>query len=90
MKKIKQKIKELNMKAGVAHVAGQQIGAELFIKKYEYYRQYSGFVFIVLIFVFLSFNLNTLAFIGFGFLHLHILFNQLWWKIKNIEAKNNV
>lgn len=75
----------LRNKLGMAHAAGMSVGAKTFVDNYDSYRRWSVFIFIVALVVSIIFGRDDLALISFGFIHLHILFNQLWWKLKNIE-----
>lgn len=63
---------------------------KIFIKNYEYYRKFSSIIILLFGFYFLIYGNYILAIISFGFLHLHILFNQIWWKLKNIEKYNEL
>lgn len=72
-------------KLGMAHKAGLEFGAENFLKYYEYYRKYSSWLFVICLLISFIIDRMDLALISFGLLHLHLLFNQLWWKLKNIE-----
>lgn len=82
---MKEKLKLLHNTAAVAYKASQQVNAERFIRNYDKYRRGSA-VFWGLLF---AFSMITgryyLAAISGAVLHLQVLFNQLWWKLVNIE-----
>jgi len=68
----------------------QENQLKIFIKNYEYYRKFSSIIILLFGFYFLIYGNYLLSLICFGFLHLHILFNQIWWKLKNIERYNEL
>lgn len=82
-KKEKRRIKPY---LGMAYKSGLELGAQSFIDNYDKYRRYSGWFWMsVAIISWIFFRRDDIALVSFGIMHLTILFNQLWWKIKNIE-----
>ena len=82
-----QKMKMLQMRAAAAHNAGVAVGAESFITAYEFYRRFSSVFFAVCIIYLLVVGMYLYALFMFGILHNHVLYNQLWWKLKGIEGR---
>lgn len=83
--KLGEKFQDLKIKAAVGHAAGKQLGAQLALKNYDHYRRWSSILWVLFMLFFLMIGMNSMALICFGILHLHILFNQLWWKLVNFE-----
>jgi len=82
---IKDKVENLRVNCGHSYKAGLEVGAETFLNYYENYRRYSPAVFLVVLVYCLFTKQNIAALICFGVLHIHVLINQVWWKMKNIE-----
>jgi len=78
---------DLRNRAGVAHAAGIQYGAEAFLRHVDKYRIFMGPFFLLLAIGFLLFGQYLYALVSFGFMHLSVILNQLWWKLMMIEKK---
>ena len=83
--KIKQKLQDMNEAAGIRYWAGRQVGARGFIKHYNTYRKIVGPAagIMTLCFFFLGQWLHF--WVMFFVTNLIVLFNQLWWKLVNIQ-----
>jgi len=66
--------------------AKEEIELKMFLKSYEFYRRWSSLFLILFAFYFLIYGNYIMAIVLFGFTHIHILFNQIWHKLKNLET----
>lgn len=80
-----EKLKTLKINLAAANHAGKQLGAEAFIKNYEKYRRGSAVFWGLLMLFFFAIGFWSMALLCIAVLHLHLLFNQLWWKLINLE-----
>lgn len=68
---------------------GMLKGGDKTIKYYDFYRRISIFLWLILSFLLLSYNQIMPSVVCFGIVHLHILFNQLWWKYLTLIHEND-
>jgi len=79
------KLKELDLRLRATRDSATLMGAKGFIKYYEIYRKYSSLFLLCGLLWFVGTGQWLLAYLIFVGLHLHVLFNQMWWKLKTIE-----
>ena len=63
----------------------EDVSEYYFCKFYDPYRQWSSWIFILFFIYFLIVGNFVLSFVSFGFIHLHLLYNQIWHKLKQIQ-----
>ena len=70
----------------VADQLGKAEGLKVFLKYFDYYKVIASvFMAVLMIYFFISkgWIMGTLVAIA---LHLHLFLNQLWWKLRTLEA----
>lgn len=83
--KLSEQLNEAKQQLIIGTATSKEYSTKKFIKYYDTYRKWSSwFFFLTMIYFFFERN-YVIALISFGFMHLHILTNQLWWKLKTIE-----
>jgi hypothetical protein len=70
-----------------ADQVGKTEGLKIFLKYFDYYKVVASvFMAVLMIYFFISkgWIMGTLVAIA---LHLHLFLNQIWWKLRTLEAK---
>lgn len=64
---------------------GDEKGTQAFLRHYDTYRKYSGLILALVTVALLVSERNLEAFVLLALVHVHVLLNQIWWKLKTIE-----
>jgi len=83
--KFNDKLQERRKRLGMGFAAGNQMGAEAFLKYFEMYRMFMGPFFLLLGVIFIFFGAFIYALICLCAMHFTVFCNQIWWKLQNIE-----
>tara|TARA_Y100000310_G_C20549460_1_gene747288 strand:- start:334 stop:636 length:303 start_codon:yes stop_codon:yes gene_type:complete len=85
MVKIKNKLKSAQQSVGIAYNLGIEKSTAKTLKHYDFYRKISPlFIGIAAVYYFIKAN-YPVSIMLIGIIHLHISFNQIWWKLVNFE-----
>ena len=84
-KKLKEKAKESFENIAIATNYGSEIATRTIVHKFDRYRMFSNVFWFALMCLFLFFEHYLYSFICLATWHLHIMINQLWWRMTNIE-----
>lgn len=82
--KLKEKSGEFWEYNQLAQNMGKYKGAEFVLRYYDYYRRWSSLVWFAGAIAFWILGKLNLSLVCLATFHLHILFNQLWWKLINL------
>jgi len=83
--KLKKKIKDAHENIAIATEYGSRLAVKGIVTKFDRYRMFSNVIWFFLICLFLFLEKYLYSFISLATWHLHIMINQLWWRMTNIE-----
>ena len=85
--KVTEKAKNTWNSVQLAEKLGKETGIKWYINHMNLYRKFSQFIFIFGILFSIAFRNWTFVLILYCSLHLHMLVNETWWKIREVEEK---